>query len=573
MKKLLIILGVALIAVAVTLFVLLGRYTDRVIDPYVRSLLEHTKPMGHKITYDKIRVNLFEGLIKLKEVRMYPDSSLTDHDLRFEVSVKDIELTGFSIWKMLFHKNLIIDEFLIENPDIIITLPTSAEEVIEDVSGEEAPKKKSQLLTRIFLSRITLTEGTFKLLRSGAIIASSPNISLTAEEISLQKNSLDEPIGYTFGDYTITLDSIDVRNESGLYDISLDKFQASKKELYFVLTGFNIIPKYDKEAFSKKLPFQNDRFDVRIGEIIITHNGLWHILKHEPLEITKLKIDSVDADIYRDKNVPFNYNRFPPFYSESFMKIPIPIIIDTVMVTNSRLTYGELAEGKSIAGEIKLENFEMKVYNITNLVEQDTAFNVMQFNIEAKVMGEGKLKAEITLPLEGDMHDFECSGSVGRMQLAPLNGMLEPSMNITFNSGTVDRMTFAFTANDNVSRGWMEFLYSDLNVALLKKNPEKQWGFLSSLANTMALSNNPVDGKALKIVSVGYERDKNKGIINYIWKTIQSGMLHTILPTSKYQINKKEAQELNQQYRKQAKTQKKIDKQNAKTEQAKEKTK
>ena len=126
MKKLLIILGVALIAVAVTLFVLLGRYTDRVIDPYVRSLLEHTKPMGHKITYDKIRVNLFEGLIKLKEVRMYPDSSLTDHDLRFEVSVKDIELTGFSIWKMLFHKNLIIDEFLIENPDIIISMENSS---------------------------------------------------------------------------------------------------------------------------------------------------------------------------------------------------------------------------------------------------------------------------------------------------------------------------------------------------------------------------------------------------------------------------------------------------------------
>jgi hypothetical protein len=55
----------------------------------------------------------------------------------------------------------------------------------------------------------------------------------------------------------------------------------------------------------------------------------------------------------------------------------------------------------------------------------------------------------------------------------------------------------------------------------------------------MTLSNNPAPGKNLKIVEIGFERDKNKGIINYVWKTIQSGMVHTILPIKKYQINRK----------------------------------
>jgi hypothetical protein len=43
-------------------------------------------------------------------------------------------------------------------------------------------------------------------------------------------------------------------------------------------------------------------------------------------------------------------------------------------------------------------------------------------------------------------------------------------------------------------------------------------------------------------VSIGFERDKNKGMINYIWKTIQSGMVHTILPIKKYQINRKSSE-------------------------------
>jgi len=85
----------------------------------------------------------------------------------------------------------------------------------------------------------------------------------------------------------------------------------------------------------------------------------------------------------------------------------------------------------------------------------------------------------------------------------------------------------------------MEFLYKDLDVALLKKDPDKERGFISALVNTVALSDNPAPGKDLKIVEIGYERDKNKGIINYLWKTIQSGMTRTILPQKKYQINRK----------------------------------
>ena len=161
---------------------------------------------------------------------------------------------------------------------------------------------------------------------------------------------------------------------------------------------------------------------------------------------------------------------------------------------------------------------------------------------QARIMGEGPMNLELILPLEGNLRTLECRGSVGAMKLSPLNAMLEPSINIKFNEGKVNRMTFYFTGNDNISSGWMEFLYSDLDVVLLKKEPEKEWGFVSMLANTMALSNNPAPGKALKSVSIGCERDKNKGLINYVWRTIQSGMVHTILPLKKYEIRQTQQQ-------------------------------
>jgi hypothetical protein len=300
-----------------------------------------------------------------------------------------------------------------------------------------------------------------------------------------------------------------------------------------------MMPKYDKQEFSNYLDFQNDRFDVTIGQIKISRIGIARFLAGQPLEIMSIKIDSVDADIYRDKNVSFNFNRFPPFYNELFLKIPVPVRIDTLSIAHSKILYGELVEDRPVAGTILLDELFIQAYDLTNQPEMDIIQNFMQLYIQAQLMGEGRLNVELTLPLEGNLHRFVCNGSIGGMYLHPLNDMLEPAIKMKFNKGKLNRMTFNFTANDNISNGWMEFLYQDLDVELMKKDPEKDWGFVSNLANSMVLTSNPSKEKDLKIVEIGYERDKNKGIINYVWKTIQSGIVRTVLPIKKYQINRK----------------------------------
>lgn len=573
MKKPLLYSILALVVVIIVLLFLLGRYTDRVIDPYVRSLLEQTKPMGHRITYDKIRVNLFAKFIKLKDVRMFPDSSVSEHDVRIEGEVKEILLTGFSIREMLFHKTLKIGIFLIEKPSVIVTLPMEHGEAIKEFKEEESLKKKSSpILTRIFLDEIDLTDGSFKLIRNNVILATSPDIDVIAQEISLKKDNADEPIGFEYGNLEVYLSDIDLNPESSLYEIKIGKFAGVKKDSTIMLRHLKVKPLHDKKEFARKLEFQNDRFDAEVGLFKIKYVKIRDIIDGNPFHITQLSIDSLKADIHRDKNVSFNFDRFPSFYNESFLKIPIPVYIDSVSVTNSRIQYEEVAEGKDTPGIIVLENFNVQSHDLTNLVEEDTVGNIMRFSIQARVMGDGPLNAEVILPLEGKLHDIEVSGSVGAMALAPLNSMLEPEIGIRIDEGKVNRMTFYFKGNDHSSYGWMEFLYKDLKVEILKKDPDKKFGFLSSLANAVALSNNPPEGKAEKIVEISYERDKNKGIINYIWKTIQSGMVRTILPTSKYQINKQQAQEINKLNRQQARTEKKLDKQVVETEKAKEKT-
>ena len=536
MKKKILWALLILVVICGALLFLAARYTDRLVDPYIRSMLEEQKPLNHRIDYKSIRVNLFTRIIKISDVRMYPDSSLIkDENTWFEIRVSTIKLTDFSIFQMLFHKSLQIGDILVIKPEVVINLPFKP--------ADTAQVPKAQLLTSITLERLLLSEGTFQLFRKDQILASSPDINFVANQIKLKKNSKQEPIGYTYGDVSINLSDIILNPESGLYDMRLGSLSWTKKDTTAVLTDFKMIPKYNKKEFAKHQDFQGERMDVKVGRVKVESVGIRQLLAGQPLHISSVRIDSVDADFYRDKNVPVDLNRFPLFYNESFLKIGIPLRIDTVMVTNSKILYNELAEGKTMVGEITLNDFNVSTYGISNYVVDSTVKNEMKVFVKAKIMNEGPLNVEVDLPLQGDLRTFRCKGSLGTMKLFPVNGMLEPALSMIFKGGTLTRMTFDFTGTDNVSKGWMEFLYKDLDVVVLGKESGKEKGFVSWMANAVTLSNNPVNGKDIKAVEIGFERDKNKGIIGYIWRTIQSGLVRTILPTNKYVIKKTQAQE------------------------------
>ena len=103
-KKLLLSILLVILAIIIVVTIFLGRYTDRIVDPFVRSLLEESKPMGHNIEYEKIRVNLFRGSIFVENVIIYPEDSSSKNRLRFNIDVSTIRLTDFGLWEILFNR-------------------------------------------------------------------------------------------------------------------------------------------------------------------------------------------------------------------------------------------------------------------------------------------------------------------------------------------------------------------------------------------------------------------------------------------------------------------------------------
>lgn len=543
MKKRISIIIFAIIALLAVLIFIGSYYTDRLFEPFLADFLEKNQPLKHQITYEKLRVNLASRQIKIIGIQMTPDTALSrDENVWMDISVSSLKLTDFSIRNFLFHKQLMIGDLEFIKPSVTLHLPEKHPDQIRAAAAESSAKKINLAsFNGLSLKNILLEHGEFKLYQETALIASSDDLDFSALDITIERGAEAREIIMNYGESSLIIKNLAWMAASSLYDIRVGELQITNADSTVLIHNITISPKHSKTEFSGMLDFQNDRFDLKVGKVSISGIGYKQWLGGQPAVISNLLVEHLDADIYRDKNVAFNYNKYPLFYNEAFLRIPIPLVIDTFSILNSTIQYGEMSEGHTEPGIIRLEEFSAHAEDLRNFPDTAGARMAMLLKVKARVMGEGPLNVELDLPLEGNLRKFRCRGSVGAMELSPLNSMLEPAINMRFDAGKLTRMTFDFTANDDVSNGWMEFLYQDLDVVILKKNPEKQWGFLTRLANTAVLTNNPPPGKKEKSVEIGYERNKNKGIINYIWKTIQSGLVRTIIPINKYQLKQAKA--------------------------------
>lgn len=182
----------------------------------------------------------------------------------------------------------------------------------------------------------------------------------------------------------------------------------------------------------------------------------------------------------------------------------------------------------------------------------------MAINLSAMLMGAAQMDASIIMPLNTHTDEFSFSGSLGQAKLSSFNSALEPAMGMRIDSGYLEKMTFKAKANNISSTGEMTFIYNNLTANVLKKNEEDKDKFLSFLANTTLYTSNPGKKGKLRVVQIGFERVEYKGLGNYLWKTLQTGIINTLLPTGKnIKKENKVGKTSNKQITKNQKTEKK----------------
>jgi hypothetical protein len=298
-----------------------------------------------------------------------------------------------------------------------------------------------------------------------------------------------------------------------------------------LLKNIAVKPMLDVEEFNQKSVYQADYVQATTTNIEIkgVDESLW--LQNNILDAASLIIGKTDATIFRNKRYPFNVNQRPPWPQDLLLSIKQPFVFDSLILAPSKLNYSELNEISDEPGMISFDQLEIKtsvITNIDNILNRNPKLTIWA---SSKIMNQSLLTTTFNFDLTSKNYAHTVTGKLQSMSMKPFNTIIEKSAPFSIETGTINRFDFTILLDRNNSTGELFFGFDEFKINVLNIDEEeiKKSKFATFWANKMMLNTkNPKGKDELEPIQISYERDEQRSIINFWWKSIFSAAKQAI---------------------------------------------
>lgn len=447
--------------------------------------------------------------------------------------VRKMGIDNFKIFPFLFHKQLMLKKISIAGPVFAGDAGAFLEKLKHTPAGDTADVKTGRGPEMIYINEFSVENFMMNAVNFPHTMDSlsflSANFMVRDLVIRISKN--DTPPNIIYDAVFLDVKGLKTAFKNSLYSLHLSSLAMNSEDSSFSVDTFMLIPLYDEHTFGWKNRKQTDRFQVFLSRLDAFGINLREIVEKGWIDIPHVRLANPDIRIYRDKNVPFDYEKFPLLPQSVINTINIPLSVGNAEIIDANIDYQEVSEGNTIPGKVFLSDFNVSIENFHNkMARRDHAANMI-IRGYAFLYNAGKLDIEIIMPMNAEKDTFSFAGSLSTMEVRPINKMSIPNGRISLQSGVLDSVIFRASANSDFASGSIKIIYKDLEIDLLKdENDEDGKGFLTALAQTAIVSSNPHGNRPPRIGDMYFRRDKNKGLINFMWKTVFSGIKATLNP-------------------------------------------
>ena len=315
------------------------------------------------------------------------------------------------------------------------------------------------------------------------------------------------------------------------YDFSVENIAINFTKKLIAIEKLRLKPQISKRKLALSYPFSKDVFDVEIEAFKIHNFNLTKLLNKEGIFIDSVYVSGLDLGLYKDKRRPFNKNKHKTLPHIALQNSKTPIYIAKINVEKSNVLIEEHLEKRDTLLVISLDSINAKIQNITSI--KALSEQPMLVDVTATLMKKAALKVHINFPLKHHVQDFSFNGTLGAANLKLFDSALFPAIGLKVLDGRLISMVFDATANDDFSNGSMTMRYQGLEAKVFKANSLEKSKFLSWSVNTLIKKSNPTKKKKARVAVIEFERAKYKGIGNYLWKSLLSGIANSIVPGGK----------------------------------------
>lgn len=478
----------------------------------VEDFLGRKIPDNITFTYEDLKVDFLKGDLLFLNPNIEIRNNATE-DTQLSVDVERIGIGDIHYWRLFHHEEIKVSEILINEPDFTFQ---------KREQQKEKPDKVIKLLKPIDVEDLIVTNGSVRIIGEDdleVLQLDSLFVDLNGGRTNVDIINKKIPFEYN----TIAIEFENFSASLGEYEnIDLKGFELTDDKI--ILNNAHIYTKLSKKELNQVISHERDHLNLEISETTI-EDFAFKFLSDSLLVTAKSgNLAKLDLEVFRDKNPPDDLrNKF--LYAKMLTSLPFQIDIDTLSILDSSVSYKEEEEGKENSGELRFEDLSGQITNISNLPNEEEK---MQIVLNSQLMGEGEFNLDWSFMVKDPNQRFLVQGSLSDLDTSSLNDFLVPSLNVK-TEGEIEQLYFTISGDEHVANGDIKMRYHDFKFNVLEKNGLKINKVLTFIGNLFIDDGSKADENGYRYGDIeDVQRNQKKSFFNYLWISLQEGLLHLL---------------------------------------------
>ncbi len=547
-KKAVYIIGGILVFLAI-LVMAANLIIGHIIGNKVREALDKQKEKNYHIAIRTVRANILTGNINLKDLSITPDSLFLERlkkgdankSSAVELTIPTLRFAGINLFEAISSQTIILRKILFKKAHLKMIFgkkpkikPPIKEQTKLDIDSIYIAGIDGIEIGSIFFDRCKLE--IYDLVNDKVLLENN-ELEFEIKDFYLQELEGDQDY------FSLHLENIklDLKKEKfmipgGNYSLFFGHIYFDLTESLLELEDMQFKTTYkDKYELARKLKYTSEIYDISVKRIKISSIDIRRLINTGELVIDSIDVEQLNLSILMDKRLPFNKERRPKLPNEALQSMKLPLYIGKMSLKDSYIKYQEKMESAKDLMTAILGSLDTQISFATSIKDSIKTGKSLIINMQAKFMENTPLTLNFVFPLNSRVDTFFYAGHLSSAKMNGFNKASLPALGLKFKKGDLKEINFNGSANATISKGTMVMLYSDMEAEFVKKKAAEKNKFMSWAANTVTYSSNPGKNNKLRTASMEFERVPYKGFGNFMWKTLQTGIMRTVIPSSKAQ--------------------------------------
>lgn len=520
-----------------------GNHWRPLLNEKIHEIVLSSSDSLYQVTYDDLDFNLVTGNAHLHNFKLIPDTNVYKSlkaqqkapDNLYEISVAKLEIRDFHPKQIYTERKLLIDRITVENPDIKIVNETQTyNDTIQIKDKRTLYQKISKVLNEFAIEHIAFENVNITYSNRNEAIEKTTrlqNVNVDIADLRVDSATQHDSLRfYNAKSVDFRMNDYRIATGDSLYYVDLKGIHFTSATRSVVLSGLQLVPRYNKTDFYKKTKFAQERYELAFDTISINRIDLFKLLKQQKLYADNMTLGHSTVEIYKNTGYPKKKasDKTGKYPHQQLKKLALPLKIDTLLLQDVLISYIELNGKNGQTGKVSFHNTNGAFYNVTNDSVALARHKYLTADIHSRFMDNGKLDIHFSFDMLDKLGSFSYNGALSGMNARALNPLTKPLAMIEISSGYFNKLHFNVKADEYVARGYVQFYYRNLAVQVIltdKEGEKTKNDVVSVLANKFLINDsNPDANEKFHPGPINYRRPPTASFFNFLWKSLFEGV-------------------------------------------------